>query len=569
MHLAQRQLRVAPSAFSGLTPFQAGLLAARTSDLRPSDSLAQLLPPDNLKGIGDAARLLAAVIQRGGHIVVVADYDADGATGCAIAIRGIRMFGGNVSFVVPNRFTDGYGLTAPIVDRAAELQPDLLLTVDNGIAAIEGVHAASTLGIPVLVTDHHLPGTELPDAHAIVNPNQPGCPFHSKDLAGCGVMFYLLLAVRNLFRRNGDVRGTVSLQPLVDLLALGTVADVVRLDYNNRLLVRAGLDRIRAGHAIPGINQLFAVANRPTKLASSMDLGFFIGPRINAAGRMDDAGVGIHCLLTDDPLQAHLLAGALDAINHDRREVQSDTEHSALAELAPAISQHNYTIALAHAEWHEGVIGIVAGKLKEKFGRASIVFAAGHEEGVLKGSGRSIAALNLRDCLDRVSKRHPGLIVRFGGHAMAAGLSIVADRFEQFQKAFEQEARALLSPSDLHIVVEHDGPLAAKEITVGNAEWIAQQVWGQGFPAPSFIVHAKVVRQKVARKSNLTLDLDVGGRQVPAVWFGRAEEIDSHADLLVRLGLVEWNGTRTPQLMVDAVIGNPDAAPTRTQGAPT
>jgi single-stranded-DNA-specific exonuclease len=554
MRFSQRAKLISPAAFSDMPPFQARLFAARTSDARKPESLAQMLAPESLMGISEAAQLMQAVIKQNGHIVIVADYDADGATGCALAVRGIRAMGGTASYVVPNRFTDGYGLSPSIVDRAADLKPALLVTVDNGIAAIDGVRAAHTLGIPVLVTDHHLPGAELPQAQAIVNPNQPGCEFLSKNLAGCGVIFYLLVAVRRLFREEGDPRGTAPLHELLDLLALGTVADVVRLDFNNRLLVRAGLDRIRAGMACPGINHLFSAAHRPSLHATSADLGFFIGPRINAAGRMEDAAVGIQCLLEDDPEKAARIAAELDATNRERRQVQNDIETAALALLPVNIDSDRYTIALAHEQWHEGVIGIVAGRLREKFNRPALVFAAGKEKGTLKGSGRSIQALHLRDCIDRVNKRYPGVIIRFGGHAMAAGMTIVADKFETFKHAFEDEARQLLTPSDLQVVVEHDGPLFGKDITLANADWIEREVWGQGFAPPAFVVPAKVLGQKVLKEAHLKLELDIDGCRVPAIWFGHTAPLHREVELLARLTVNDWDGHRSPQLQIEALL---------------
>lgn len=416
---------------AGLAPAWARLYAARGVN-HPDEvahRLPQLLPPAGLLHIDRAAALLADTIRDNKRLLIIADYDADGATACAVGVRGLRLLGAQVDFIVPNRLEHGYGLTPDIVTLAAARQPDLLVTVDNGIAAVDGVAAANALGIPVLVTDHHLPGDALPDAACIVNPNQPGCSFGSKNLAGVGVMFYVLLALRAELRQRGAYANTPEpdLRALLDLVALGTVADVVKLDANNRTLVAQGLVRMRAGKACAGINALFRAAGREPARATVFDLGFMLGPRLNAAGRIDDMALGIECLLADDPAIAQRLAQQLDTLNRTRRDAEADMLEEALAILATFNPTDSHSLTAYQPGWHVGVIGILASRLKDRFHRPTIVFASS-ETGELKGSGRSIPGLHLRDALDLIDKRHPGLIVKFGGHAMAAGLSIPAGR---------------------------------------------------------------------------------------------------------------------------------------------
>ncbi|WP_269745250.1 single-stranded-DNA-specific exonuclease RecJ [Thauera sp. 27] len=531
------------------------LLAARGADPSERDDLAMLLAPSSMKDIGVAALRIEETIAANGHIVIVADYDADGATACAIAVRGLRMFGASVSFVVPNRFTDGYGLSPALVDRALEHKPALIVTVDNGIAALAGIDAANAKGVPVVVTDHHLAGDALPKAAAIVNPNQPGCAFPSKNLAGCGVMFYVLIELRRRYREQSDARGNAPLNTLFDILALGTVADVVQLDRNNRVLITTGLARLHRGFACPGIRNLFRVSGRSMEAAGAIDLGFYIGPRINAAGRMDDASVGIRCLITDDEQEAASLAEALEQTNQLRKAVQADIQEEAEALAQGIAATDDFSIVVANPYWHEGVIGIVAGRLKERFRRPAIVFAAG-EEGLLKGSCRSILALHMRDAIDAVDRRLPGCIVKFGGHAMAAGLTINAAMFDQFRQAFEDQVRASLKPADLEEVVEHDGPLSAEDLTVENADWIRRGVWGQGFPAPSFLMRARVRSTRILKDKHTKFALNIDGRPVDAILFNQviehAEDLTVHAKLEIN----EWNGRRSVQLMLERVISD-------------
>lgn len=536
----------------GLSPLAARLLAARgvagAEDL--DTSLACLLPFTQLLNAQAMASRLADAIAAGQKILIVGDYDADGATASATGVRGLSMLGARVDFLVPNRFEYGYGLSPEIVDLAATLQPDILLTVDNGIASLDGVARAQTLGLEVLITDHHLPGDRLPDA-LIVNPNQPGCPFPSKNLAGVGVMFYVLLALRAELRQRGAFAGRTepNLATLLDLVALGTVADVVRLDRNNRLLVHHGLQRMRAGRAHPGIRALFSVARREAERASSYDLGFMLGPRLNAAGRLDDMSLGIRCLITDDEQEALQLAVMLDQFNRERREIEAGMQEEALAQLPESLGDECYTLALYNDSWHQGVIGIVASRLKEKFHRPVITFAPG-DAGQIKGSGRSIPGLHLRDALDLVAKREPGLISKFGGHAMAAGLTIAEQGLARFQQAFEQVARELLEPQHLQRRWETDGELPATEATLDNARWIEQQVWGQGFAQPSFHGPLHIVQQKVVGEKHLRLIVSWQGRELEAMLFFHAESLPDMINAVFQLSVNHYMGSQRLQLIV-------------------
>lgn len=534
-------------------PLLKRLVALRGEDPEYVPSIKNLLPPFTLKDIGPAVLRIAKAIDTGERMCIVADYDADGATACAIGVRGLRMFGGTVDFVVPNRMTDGYGLSPGVVDRALEKKPSLIITVDNGISAIDGIRYAKDHGVDVVVTDHHLAGDTLPDALAIVNPNQPGCAFPSKNLAGCGVMFYVLVALRAYYQKQGDERAQVKIHTLTDILALGTIADVVKLDRNNRILVEMGLARIRAGQACPGLKALFRVAGKQEDQAGAMDLGFYIGPRINAAGRMDDATVGILCLTTDDPAKALQYAQSLHETNLLRREVQAEIEEQAEAIAATVDLVTGYTMVVADPLWHEGVIGIVAGRLKERYLRPTIVFTESGE-GVFKGSGRSIPALHLRDALDRVDKRLPGVILKFGGHAMAAGLSIREDRYDAFKDAFESVVREMLTPQDLEEVVEHDGALRAEDLTVENARMLNLGVWGQGFPAPSFLTPAIVKGVRILKGKHTKFVLDIDGERVDGILFNQV--VETEGDVLVhgRLDVNEWQGRESVQMLVSQVV---------------
>ncbi len=537
----------------GIPPALARIYAARgiTGGNQMDTSFASLQPFDRLKNAREMARLLADAIAAQQRLLVIADYDADGATACTVAVRGLRSLGARIDFIVPNRFEYGYGLTPEIVRLAAELKPDILLTVDNGIASVDGVAEANRLGMQVLVTDHHLPGDTLPDAACIVNPNQPGCDFPSKNLAGVGVMFYVLLALRAEMRERGAFteRAEPNLANLLDLVALGTVADVVKLDQNNRILVQQGLQRIRAGRACAGINALLRIAKREPARTSSLDLGFAVGPRLNAAGRLDDMSLGIACLLADDAAEAERIAKELDALNRERRSIEADMQDSALATLENIDPQEGYTLSLFDEGWHQGVIGILASRLKDKFHRPTIAFARAND-GEIKGSGRSIPGLHLRDALDLVSKRHPALIRKFGGHAAAAGLSIAEADFNAFVSAFEQAASEMLDERDLIRRIETDGSLEHEDMTMEIARLLDRQVWGQGFPAPQFDDEFAVANQRVVGEKHLRLRLEKQGRIVDAILFNQADPLPDRVRLVYSLDVNEYNGKQSLQLIV-------------------
>ncbi|MCW5622459.1 MAG: single-stranded-DNA-specific exonuclease RecJ, partial [Burkholderiales bacterium] len=481
-----------------------GVQSVEELDLRTQ----RLLAPDTLHGLERMAQILAEGIERGQRLLIVGDYDCDGATACAVGVLALRGFGARVDYLVPNRFEFGYGLTPEIVRVAARSAPDILITVDNGIASVEGVREANAHGIRVLITDHHLPGECLPQAACIVNPNQPACRFPSKHLAGVGVMFYAMLALRSELRRRGAFasRPEPNLAGLLDLVALGTIADVVRLDHNNRVLVEQGLRRVRAGRCRPGIRALLEVAGRNPEQVCAHDLGFLVAPRINAAGRLTDIALGIECLLSEDDSRARTLAQQLHELNRERRSIEADMQAGALAHLEEVDAAGAFGLALYHADWHQGIIGILAARLRERFHRPAIVFASGGE-GELKGSGRSIAALHLRDAVDLLDKRHPGLILRFGGHAAAAGLAIRAQDFDRFQAAFDDLLRELLTPADLHQCIETDGPLQPGQLNLDLAESIRAVAWGQGFPPPRFVGDFRVLDQRTVGGAHRKLRL--------------------------------------------------------------
>lgn len=539
----------------GVHPVLARIYAARgLSDPRElSSELAALVPPNALRHIDSAAVFLADAIAAGKRMTIVADYDCDGATACAVALRGLRMMGAQVDYIVPNRFEYGYGLTPEIVELTArEKSPDIIITVDNGIASIEGVLEANRRGIEVVVTDHHLPGDALPPARVIVNPNQPECGFPSKHLAGVGVVFYVLLALRAELRRRGvfDAQTQPKLDSLLDLVALGTVADVVRLDSNNRILVAQGIKRMRAGRMHAGVAALFRVAGREARCASPFDLGFALGPRLNAAGRLEDMSLGIECLVTDDVGRAWAIAQQLNEINLKRREIEAEMQDTALLHLDSFEPSGASTISVFDQGWHQGVIGIVASRLKEKFYRPTITFAPG-SEGWIKGSGRSIPGFHMRDALDLVSKRVPGLIDKFGGHAMAAGLTIRADHFDSFQQAFEAVGRAWLSEAQLERIVETDGPLEDEFYSTQFIEEMDGQVWGQGFAPPVFCDEFRVVSQRILKERHLKLLLEKNGRRYDAIWFGHTDSLPERARVAFRLDANEYNGVTKVQLLVE------------------
>lgn len=562
---------VAQLVAEGLSPFMAHLYAARgiTAKAQLAADLSLLIPPERLRNVNTMAALLADAIDERKKLLIVADYDADGATACAVGLRALRGFGANVDYLVPNRFEYGYGLTPEIVQlAAAEKKPDVLITVDNGIASIDGVAEANRLDMKVLVTDHHLPGERLPDAWCIINPNQPGCDFPSKNLAGVGVMFYLMLALRAELRTRGAYAGKTepNLGTLLDLVALGTVADVVKLDDNNRLLVQQGLQRMRAGRAQPGIAALFNAAGRDIRRAGAYDLGFVAGPRLNAAGRLTDMSLGIECLTTDDAARAAEIARELDQLNRKRRDIESGMQESALATMDDV--KPGYTLSLFDPQWHQGVIGILASRLRERFHRPTFAFAAAGN-GELKGSGRSIPTLHLRDALDLVSKRHPELILRFGGHAAAAGLTLHEQAFDAFRDAFETVASELLTPADLEREWVTDGPLPPEDTTLENASELADAVWGQGFPEPRFFDHFTVASQRIVGERHLKLRLrreasplvgrreasPLGGQRdgqtLDAMLFGCADPLPDAIAATYRLSANHYNGATTLQLILE------------------
>ncbi len=547
----------------GLPPVLARIYASRGIAYAEQleTELVRLIPYHHIKNIQPMACILADAIAAGKRLLIVADYDSDGATACAVGMRILRQFGAIVDYLVPNRFEYGYGLTPEIVELAyTAKQPDILMTVDNGIASIEGVATANALGMQVLVTDHHLPGDELPDAAAIINPNQPGCSFPSKNIAGVGVVFYLMMALRAELRQRGAFlhQEEPNLASFLDLVALGTVADVVKLDDNNRILVQQGLKRIRKGAACTGIQALLKVTRRNYAQISTYDLGFILGPRLNAAGRLDDMSLGIECLITDDPAYAGQIARELDALNTQRREIESDMHESALSILENTLNTENGRIQKAHSvclfdqHWHQGVIGILASRIKEKYHRPTIIFAPGNGD-EMKGSGRSIPGFHLRDALDLVSKRYPSLIVKFGGHAAAAGLTIHAGNFVPFCDAFEETAQALLTPADLTRVIETDGDLVASEINLELAQHLTHQVWGQGFPRPSFHAHFYVEDQRIVGAKHLKLKLKKldANTQYDAILFFQNDLLPDVISAVYQLQLNEFNGRTTLQLMLE------------------
>ena len=553
---------------AGIHPLLAQLYAARGvhSVDELDDGLARLLPPSGLLGTAQAAVLLADALRDGLHICVVADYDCDGATACAVALRGLKLLGfERVSYLVPDRVVDGYGLTAPIADRVKATGADMLLTVDNGIASIDGVARAKTLGLQVLVTDHHLPALMngsigLPDADVIVNPNQPGCGFESKSIAGVGVMFYVLLALRAELRARGCF--TNASQPKLDVLlplvALGTVADVVKLDANNRRLVAQGLKRIRAGHLPVGLASLFVAAGRKAPVATTFDFGFALGPRINAAGRLADMTLGIECLLTDDPRKADELAQLLDSINRERRDIEAGMREQAQLAADAMIDMNDEpppAIAIFDPDFHEGVVGIVASRIKDKLHRPTFVFAASQAPGKaheLKGSGRSIPGCHLRDALDLVAKRCPDVLLRFGGHAMAAGCTIDESQFEAFEFALQQVAREQLDAATLTRRLDTDGPLPAEYRRADVVDTLHQAVWGQGFAAPTFSEEVEVVSQRLVGEKHLSLKLRHQGQPVDAMWFGHTEQLPKRVTLAFRLDADEWQGVKRVRFLVEA-----------------
>lgn len=540
-------------------------LARRVSEQRQTENTLQhLLPFENLQGTDKAARILADHIRDDRRILIVGDYDADGATSCALAIRALRAMGAaRVDFLVPNRFEYGYGLTPEIVSVARQKSPDLIVTVDNGIASIEGVRAAKQTGIGVIITDHHLPGNELPEADAIVNPNQPGDLFPSKHLAGVGVVFYLMAALRSLLRNENwfAARGMAepNLADYLDLVSLGTVADVVKLDHNNRILVAQGIARIRAGKACPGIRALLKVSGRDERNVTSSDLGYCVGPRLNAAGRLDDMSIGINCLLSDDVTQAMEIAQRLDRFNRERRLIEQEMREQASVQLEKILAQAGgnipSAICLYKKDFHEGVIGILAGRIKEQLHRPTLVFAK-NSDGLLKGSARSIPGLHIRDALDRIATSHPGLLEKFGGHAMAAGLSLKEKDFDEFSMVFKNTIEELLDEDSLQQTIHCDGKLSVTDININLAEMLRDAgPWGQGFPEPLFEGEFEVVNRRIVGEHHLKMLLKSGERHIDAIAFRKTDhdwpDNVSKVGLIYRLDINEFNGQRSTQLIVD------------------
>lgn len=531
----------------------AKLLAARGVQSLASieSALKHLIPPDLLRQNTAMAKLLADLIAQQHKILVVGDYDADGATATAVAVKGLRAIGAQVDFLVPNRFEYGYGLTPEIVRLAYQSKPHAILTVDNGIASIDGVAEANALGIKVLITDHHLPAEMTPDAACIVNPNQRGCTFPSKHLAGVGVMFYVLMALRAELITQGrmDAAQPYLLAELLDLVALGTVADLVKLDDNNRILVEQGLRRIRAGACCPGIRAILQCAGRDSRKVTAQDLGFYVGPRLNAAGRLDDMTLGIRCLLAESMQEAMPYAQQLQALNVERRQIEAEMQQEALADLAEVTVTDAFTLSIYQPEWHQGVIGILASRIKEQYHRPVIAFASAGD-GLLKGSGRSIPGLHLRDALDYVTKQHPSLIIKFGGHAMAAGLTIREADFSLFQQAFETAVRTYITAEDLQEAIETDGALSATEMTLETAVLLEKQVWGQGFPPPMFYDEFRVVSQRILGEKHLKLQLQKDQWRFEAIYFNQAELLPEQVHAVYQLQINDYQGQQQVQLQL-------------------
>ena len=541
---------------AGVHPVLARVFAARgvRSPGELDCELGTLLSPAELKNAEAAAALLADHIAGGRRILIVADYDCDGATACAVGLRALAAFGARVDYFVPNRFETGYGLSPQLVDLVAPTRPDLIVTVDNGIASLDGVAEAKRRGIATLVTDHHLPGDALPEAACIVNPNQPGCRFPSKSIAGVGVMFYVMLALRAELRRRGAfaTRPEPNLGDLLDLVSLGTVADVVRLDRNNRVLVTQGLRRMRAGRMQPGIAALFGVAGREAPRASAFDLGFALGPRLNAAGRLTDMRVGIEALVTDDFGRALNIARELDRLNRERREVEETMRREAENAIADIDVGDAASLVLYDERWHQGVVGLLAGRLKDRHHRPVVALAPAGD-GELRGSGRSIPGLHLRDALDLVSKRRTGLLLRFGGHAAAAGLGLRAAEVDAFREAFDAAVREMLDPAALSRTVETDGPLEPEYATLDVARMLAQEVWGQGFPQPTFADEFAVERQRVVGERHLRLRLARDGRRYDAILFRHEEPVPPRVRAAYTLAIDDWNGAQGLELRLEHV----------------
>lgn len=543
----------------GLSHGMARILAGR--GVESADSLVydlrKAIPVSKLTNADKMAKHLADKIIAGQKFLLVADYDSDGATSCAIGMRAMRGFGANIDFMVPNRFVHGYGLTPEIIQEvvAKGEKPDCILTVDNGVASVAGVAEANKNGIKVLVTDHHLAGDTMPDAECIVNPNQPGCEFPSKNLAGCGVIFYCMLALKKELteRKYFDTHPNYNLMELLDYVALGTVADVVKLDDNNRRLVSVGLDRMRKGLAHPGIKALMEVAGCKIEEANSFHMGFNVGPRLNAAGRLDDMSIGISCLLSDSDEEAHRLAQQLDALNRERRSIEGDMTEQAVVQIDTMEfdPENKYSMALFHPDWHQGVIGILASRIKDKTNRPTIAFGRG-TDGELKGSCRSIPGLHMRDALDVVYKQNPGLIKKFGGHSMAAGLTIMEENLDKFTVEFEEAVRGMLPKEALELVIETDGALNPEHMSMELAQEIQGQVWGQGFTEPVFQGEFEVIRQRQVGKDlgHAKLTLELNGSKFDAIFFHQKDPLPERIIATYSLNINDFNNMKKVDLRI-------------------
>ncbi|CAH5442898.1 Single-stranded-DNA-specific exonuclease RecJ, partial [Serratia marcescens] len=566
------QLRRRPAADDTHLPASLPPLLRRLYALRGVQAEQELergvkgmLPWQQLDGIDDAVSLLQQALADGRRIMVVGDFDADGATSTALTVLALRSMGGAaVDYLVPNRFEDGYGLSPEVVEQAAARGAELIVTVDNGISSHAGVDVAHAKGMQVLVTDHHLPGETLPAAEAIVNPNLRGCAFPSKSLAGVGVAFYLMLALRARLRDSGWFEQRALAMPnlaeLLDLVALGTVADVVPLDANNRILVYQGLNRIRAGKCRPGIRALLEVANRDARQLAANDLGFALGPRLNAAGRLDDMSIGVALLLSDDIAQARMLANDLDALNQTRREIEQGMQVEALQlcdQLERTSTELPYGLAMYHPEWHQGVVGILASRIKERFHRPVIAFAPAGD-GILKGSGRSVPGLHMRDALERLDMLNPGLMMKFGGHAMAAGLSLEEAKFDEFRQRFGELVGEWLDPAMLEGVIWSDGELAMQELSLTTAELLREGgPWGQAFPEPTFDGKFRILQQRLVGEKHLKLMVEPlgGGPLLDGIAFNVDTTLwpDSsvrEVELAYKLDVNEFRGNRNVQLLI-------------------
>ena len=540
----------------GFHPKLAILYAAR--DIKNTNNISyeleNLIPPTSLLSANSAAKFLAKHIDRKNKIIIIGDYDADGATASACGVLGLKKFGADVSFIVPNRFKFGYGLTSEIVELAAEKKPDLIITVDNGIASIEGVRNARAKGIDVLITDHHLPADTLPNANFIINPNQPDCKFPSKNLCGVGVIFYLLLSLRAYYRNKGKFSDSSEpkFSDLLELVCLGTVADLVALDFNNRILVNAGMKKMRTGMGNYGIRAIAKLSKKNISEIKTSDLSFSIAPKLNAAGRLADMSLGIKCLISETQDEALLYARQLISLNDQRRSIETGMLETAL-DLVKVTSNINYSITLFNANWHQGVIGIIASRIKEKYYRPTIIFAK-DDNGLLKGSGRSIPSFHLRDALDLVSKQYPEIIVTFGGHAMAAGLTIKEEDLNNFSEVFEQTANKLLSEDDLNLTVEFDNSILDESLDYKTVNLINKEVWGQGFPPPLFLDEFNVISQRIIAEKHSKLYLSKDEVNYDAIFFNNDETQPGRIKAIYSIEVNDFNGLRSIQIIIKSIL---------------